>query len=54
MLGQWYSKERKYETFCQWKQSLGKEVTDYICESLYLNLYIIYHEVCKKSGILDS
>jgi hypothetical protein len=54
MLGQWHSKERKYEALSPWKLSLDKEVTeDYISESLHLNLCIIYCEVCKKSGSLS-
>ena len=55
MLGQWYSKERKYEAFSHWKLSLVKEVTEnYTCESLPLNLCIIYCEVCIKSGSLNK
>ena len=48
MLGEWHSKEKKWDTFSHWKLSLGKEVTDYICESLHLNLYILYHEACEQ------
>ena len=55
MLGQWHSKERKYEALSPWKLSLDKEVTeDYISESLHLNLCIIYCEVCIKSGSLNK
>lgn len=45
MLVQWQSKKKTYETFNQLKLSLGKEVVDYNCESLHVNLWIIYHEV---------
>ena len=53
MLGQWHSKKRKYEAFNQWKLSLGRNLTDYICESLHLNLCIFYHDVCKKFGSIN-
>ena len=41
MLGQWHSKKRKYEAFDEWKQSLDKEITDYICESLFLAVNVV-------------
>lgn len=52
MLGQRHSK-KKYEAFSCWKLNLGKEVFSFNCESLHLNLCIIYCEVCKKSGSLS-
>jgi hypothetical protein len=53
MLGQMYSKKRKYEEFSWWKLSLGKKVTGYICEILHLNLCTVHCEVCKKSVSLS-
>ena len=45
MLGQWHSKERRYEVFSRWKLNLDKEVTEgYIRESLHLNLCVLYQE----------
>ena len=49
MLGQWHSKERKYEVFSHWKLNLDKEVTEgYIYESLHLYLCILYLEACEQ------
>lgn len=49
MLGQWHSKERKYEAFSHWKLSLDEEVTEvFICESSHLNLCVLYREVCEQ------
>ena len=35
-LEQWHRKRGNIEAFNEWKQSLGKEITDYICESFLL------------------
>lgn len=49
MLGQWNSKERKYEAFSHWTLSFDKKVTEgCICEHLHLSLSILYHEVCEQ------
>ena len=53
MLGQWHIKKRKYEAFNNWKLNLGKEVTGYICESLHLNLCVLYREVCEQVNLSD-